>query len=384
MLRRIQISHFKCFAQEVSVEMSQFTVLYGKNGRGKSSVIQCLLLLSQSLRENGGVLDSLILNGEMALLGSWSDIVNRYSQRHSAIELIIETDEEKPLKLKYVESREKPTIAILDDIWVGEDHYFNDLSGGESLDMKEEPSPVSVSVRATMPQSGIKTYDLLRSLSYVSANRRGPVNFETRKDNIDPKNVDSRGERIINLLAISSDDFRQRFSQELSLILSGASMRVYSNPETPDRIELFMDSTDGNEIGFRPSNVGFGYSYVLPIVYKVLSAPDNGVVVIENPEAHLYPGAQSRLVDFLVKYAVLKHLQVILETHSDHIINGLRLAVKNAEVFSENASVLFFDRDEDECGNPEIKSIRIDSRGALSEQPRDFMDEWTRQMLELL
>ncbi len=384
MIKRLKITNFKCFAKPVSVGMSQFTVFYGKNGRGKSSVIQSLLLLSQSLRENGNVLNSLLFNGQMTKLGSWQETKNRYCPKQTPIEFIIETDEEKPLLLKYVESPEKPTIAKLDDIWVGEDHYMNDVSAGESSGLPEEQLSSSVSLPTTIPQSGIKTYDLLLGLSYVSANRRGPENYETRNDSIDPQEPDSRGEKIINLLSVSSDIFRKRFAQELSLILSGASVRVYSNPDTPDRIDLFLDSVDNNEEGFRPSNVGFGYSYVLPIVYKVLSSTNDGVIIIENPEAHLYPGAQSRLVDFLVKYAVKKHLQIVLETHSDHIINGLRLAIKNAQLKPGEVSVLFFDREEDDYGNPNIKTINIDSRGALSEQPTDFMDEWTRQMLELL
>ena len=106
--------------------------------------------------------------------------------------------------------------------------------------------------------------------------------------------------------------------------------------------------------------------------------------MIENPEAHLYPAAQSRLVDFLVKYAKEKNLQIVLETHSDHIINGLRISVKDGVVNPTEASILYFDRDENETGNPVINRIRIDKRGALDKQPGDFMDEWTRQMLELL
>ena len=75
---------------------------------------------------------------------------------------------------------------------------------------------------------------------------------------------------------------------------------------------------------------------------------------------------------------------MILETHSDHIINGLRLAIKNNTIGRSDASVLFFDRGKDDFGTPEIEQILIDSHGSLSNEPEDFMDEWTRQMLALL
>lgn len=366
--------------------MSRFTFLYGKNGRGKSSVIQSLLLLSQSLRENGGVLNSLILNGKMVSLGTFDDIRNRYSDPDTPIQITVATDSEAPLDLSFTRSVDKPTIADLDDIWVGDIHYISAMEAQsqmapEAIVSKEEGAAGGVIV---MSQSDINTYSILKTLAFVAADRRGPVNFESRRDNLGPADVDVRGDYLINSLSVKSPEFLERFSQELSLILSGASIRVFPNPVTPDRLELFLDSVNNNEQGFRPRNVGFGYSYILPIIYQTLTAPKGGMVVVENPEAHLYPGAQSRLVDFLVKYANLNDLQILLETHSDHIINGLRISVKNGYVKPEETSVLFFDREDENSGTPIVETINIDSRGALSSQPRDFMDEWTRQMLELM
>ena len=385
MITELSICNFKCFGSLTSIPMSRYTILYGKNGRGKSSMIQSLLLLSQSLQENGGSLDSLAINGKMVSLGTFDDITNRYSTSSSAIDIIVKTDIEPPLKLKFEKSFDKPTIGLLDEIWLGPIPYFGSVS-------EEVSSPPGFSSenrqghkkRLIFTQSDIQTYVSLMSLYYIAADRRGPVNFEQRIDRIGAIDTSVKGDGLINALAVQSSEFRERFTQELSLILSGASVRVFASPYTPDRIELFLDSVNDQEYGFRPRNVGFGYSYVLPIVYQVLSAPSGGIIVIENPEAHLYPAAQSRLVDFLVKYAKEKNLQIVLETHSDHIINGLRISVKDGVVNPTEASILYFDRDENETGNPVINRIRIDKRGALDKQPGDFMDEWTRQMLELL
>lgn len=386
MIEQVSLSNFKCFETLTTIPMSRFTFLYGKNGRGKSSVIQSLLLLSQTLRENGMSLDSLMISGKMVSLGTYDDIRNQYVKANKPIVIVVSTDTEKPLKLKFKRSPEKPTIALLDDIWVGDIPYFNYAENDDSLPISfsDEREKSVHKEKIILPQSDIKTYSSLLSLSYVAADRRGPANYEARRDIMGPLEVDVRGEYLINALAISSEEFKERFTEELSLILSGASVRVYANPDTPDRIELFLDSVNGHERGFRPRNVGFGYSYVLPIVFQTLMAPEGGIIVIENPEAHLYPAAQSRLVDFLVKYAKRKNLQIILETHSDHIINGLRIAVKNGVTAPSETAILFFDRDDDKSGSPIIEKVSVDERGALSSQPRDFMDEWTRQMLELL
>lgn len=378
MIRRLTLSNFKCYEKETPVSFSKINIFYGKNGRGKSTILQSLFLLSQTLRYNTG-LETLLLNGDMVSLGVYDDIVNR-SNTESKIKFIIESDEEAPVRIEFEPYDLKPTLAKLNDLQVGEQHYIVELS--------EAVSPLTSlaninKLKTFLPQSDIKIYSLLRSLGYVSANRKGGNNYETRRDDLSSDNIDVDGSLIINKLSDQTADFRETFAQELSLILSGASVRVSENPETPDRIDLFLDSRDGNPQGFKPVNVGFGYSYVLPIIYQVMTAPRGGIVAIENPEAHLYPGAQSRIMDFIVKYSVRNDLQVILETHSDHVINGLRLAIKRNEIHREDASITFFDRTNDD-GSPLIEQIFIDDNGTLSKEPQDFMDEWTRQMLELL
>ena len=346
MITRVTLTNFKCFRERTSIPMSRFTILYGKNGRGKSSVIQSLLLLSQSIRSNGGNLDSLIIGGDMISLGTFGDLKNRYSPASNSIEIEIDSDIEDSLKLGFSYSDDQPTIGRLMKLYVGELSYMNSMADASQSSSSDEHSlNSSCGLISSMPQSDIKIYNVLNQLGYVSADRRGPVNFEERRDTLPAIDVDPKGERLINHLSRKSEEFRLRFEQELSLILSGASVRVYANKDTPDRIDLYLDSSTDNSRGFKPTNVGYGYSYVLPIVYKTLDAPIGGVVVVENPEAHLYPGAQSRLVDFLVKHAIRKQLQIILETHSDHIVNGLRLAVKETKIEPQETMILFFDRD---------------------------------------
>lgn len=387
MIKEVSLKNFKCFESLTTVEMSRFTILYGKNGRGKSSVIQSLLLLSQSLRENGVNLNTLIINGPMSSLGSYEDIRNCYSNENAPIEINIKNELDQILSLKYKRTPNKPTIALLDDIWFGGVHYVSDVANEQSYLSESTNDGVeddNIKENIILTQSDINLYSELKSLLFVAADRRGPANFESRRDNINSNEVDVRGNFIINSLATKSPEFMERFSQELSLILSGATVRVYENPDTPDRLELFLDSVNGAGAGFRPSNVGYGYSYILPIIYQTLTAPKGGIVVVENPEAHLYPAAQSRLVNFLVKYSNKNQLQIILETHSDHIINGLRIAVKDKDITPSETSILFLDRKDDDRSNPVVETIKIDQRGALSKQPKDFMDEWTRQMIELM
>src|SRR4029078_5782856 len=89
----------------------------------------------------------------------------------------------------------------------------------------------------------------------------------------------------------------------------------------------FERSSDVASGFYRPTNVGFGLSYSLPMITVLLSAIPSSIVLLENPEAHCHPRGQSQLARLIAMAS--KRLQVIVETHSDHLMNGLRVAVRD-------------------------------------------------------
>lgn len=370
MITKLCVQNFKCFAEERTLQFSRFNVLYGKNGRGKSTIIQALLLLSQNIKKKDS-LTNVSLKGNMVDLVSYSDVINRYQPKDTIL-FNISTDIDDDLTLEFGRSESGLTLLHLEDLWHGKEQLIS------SVGTQDE---ISESTKNSTAMSGIKALEFFRQLRYVSANRRGPANYEERQDDFLIDDIGSTGERLINALSKQDKEFIESFECALSFILSGATISI-KDEEDSDYLELMLDSMDGS-LGFRPSNVGFGYSFVLPVIYQILSATPDSTIIIENPEAHLYPGAQSRLVEWIVSESNKKHLQIILETHSDHIINGLRIAVKKGKLNRKDVSIQFVDRRSDK-NSPEIVHIKMDSNGTLSENPTDFMDEWTRQMLDLL
>lgn len=90
----------------------------------------------------------------------------------------------------------------------------------------------------------------------------------------------------------------------------------------------------------RPVNVGSGISYLISVIISCLGAEEGSIVIIENPEIHLHPKAQSRLCEFL--YFVSKsRRQLFVETHSDHIFNGLRVGIATGKMKQEDITVNF-------------------------------------------
>ena len=129
----------------------------------------------------------------------------------------------------------------------------------------------------------------------------------------------------------------------------------------------------------RPQNVGFGLSQLFPILVALLAAKQGDILLIENPEVHLHPKAQQD-IGSLLSCVANTGVQIILETHSDHVLNGIRLAVKSRAIAAENVAVHFFSPD----GNFNPITPKIDSNGRLDEWPEGFFDQLDLALSKLM
>jgi predicted ATPase len=133
---------------------------------------------------------------------------------------------------------------------------------------------------------------------------------------------------------------------------------------------------------YRPTNVGFGLTYSLPILVACLAAKRGALLLLENPEAHLHPRGQSALGELLAKCAN-DGVQIIVETHSDHLLNGVRLAVKRGHINKDRVALHFFTREID-TGDAYIQSPAVLENGRLTNWPKDFFDQWDKDVDSLL
>lgn len=143
----------------------------------------------------------------------------------------------------------------------------------------------------------------------------------------------------------------------------------------------FVRDPTATRVMTRATHVGFGLAYALPIIVGGLSLAPNGVIVAENPEAHLHPFSQSRMGVFLAMLAASGR-QVFVETHSDHVVNGIRLGVRHKMI--DSAAVMFdhFTNLPDE-GRSEVVQIAPDSEGSLEAWPPGFFDQIERDLARL-
>ena len=131
----------------------------------------------------------------------------------------------------------------------------------------------------------------------------------------------------------------------------------------------------------RPTHTGFGLTQVLPIVVAALSAKANDLIMLENPEVHLHPVGQVQMGEFLSEVAATG-VQVLIETHSDHVLNGVRRAVKNGSLFSRSVALHFFRKreDNDTVELPQVETPMLDDHGNIDRWPTGFFDQFDSDM----
>ena len=130
---------------------------------------------------------------------------------------------------------------------------------------------------------------------------------------------------------------------------------------------------------YRATNVGFGLSYVLPVVLTLLAEPGT-LCLIENPESHLHPRGQTKLGELAAR-AAKAGVQVFVETHSDHFMDGVRIAVRDGLIEPEDVAFHYFER---QGGKAVVSSPQVDADGRLSEWPAGFFDQHEENLMRLL
>jgi predicted ATPase len=367
------IQNFKCF-QDVTIPINALTVMAGANGNGKSTAIQALLFLRKTIEENCKIFEehykteraeidsNVSLNsGYMLSLGNSGFILNR---QLSGDEIIIGlSDDTKELIVNYqtdiTESqlflkaqKITPTVAEILPILKKEFYYLNAERIGprvsQAIQFFDFPNAGS---------QGEFVAQLIAGTNYT-------LSIETERRH--PKNQSPRLEQQVNAW--------------LDELMPGVNIVAKQSIETlTAQIQVENQYTKGDPT--LATNIGFGISYVLPIIATGLIAAKGSYMIVENPEAHLHPSAQSKIGRFLSMVAQ-SGVNVIVETHSDHVINGIQIASAKKEIDNTSVMINFFSQTEDNP-QPMIENITINEKGELSKWPRGFFDQTQIDFAEL-
>lgn len=375
MLRKIHLSNFKCY-RDATLNLSQLTVFSGVNAVGKSTVIQALNLLRQVSANRPEVPCGFVrTDGPLVSFGTVNDLVNIEAPRDETTSVVVEAFGDLDCENASL------TLGRL-----GRDDPDNRMS----LVVKDGHLP------SDGDPFGGKGY------GYLSANRISPEDdfFFNDSESFRVLNVlGNRGEFSVGFLCglegailpiaemkMTDEPGRELFIQQLGLWMGGLGRKVTLQAKPYEDIRRaalkFSFVEDGvNTPWYSPRNVGFGLTHSLPIFALVLSRGRDSIVVIENPESHLHPKAQVFMGRFLSKAASCG-IQVIVETHSDHILNGIRLSVKQGALSPEQVQLNFMAADAKQ--GVKVFEPRVLPSGAIDVWPSGFFDEYENVAADLI
>lgn len=380
MLNGMELTNFKCF-QRQRIDFRPLTLLTGVNSAGKSTVIQALLLLQQNfapyweeavrcLLPNCSTphkslpkgVKKLQLAGALVNLGLLEDALCSNAD-DDAFTIAIEQDG-VPFSLKASLDGEELLAAWDQDLTCIDPAYFQYLHADRLCPQTLFPMPKAgqLSFNAIGNKGEFAAYHLhaFGQTKIVHADTSGP-----------------------NLLApdAAGDSTSLHIQTEAWLSQLGSPVRIQTErPAGTDAVVLRFSFPDISRSYYRPTNVGFGLTYALPVFVAALRAPVGSLLIVENPEAHLHPRGQALMGHFLARAASCG-VQVIIETHSDHVLNGIRVAVKQGAIAHGNVQINFFHQQD---GTSCVSTPHIDKDGHLDLWPENFFDEWDKQLSELL
>ena len=349
---KLELAGFKCFSR-LELPFRNLTILAGGNSVGKSSIIQLLLLLRSSFEDN-----LTPLNGNYLLnLGNSSQVIKKrhynnlvYASFTSELRSSVWTEWEADIV--------RPQVYL---------KKVDQNSHGSSCSLTET------------------------NFHYLHAERLGPRSFYNV--GIKERNVGWQGENTIALLSnsiIDTPDYRVPGTKLLGVGRNRAlrqQVELWMNHVIPG-VEIHAERVQEINQAFvqynenAPYNVGFGISYVLPIIVAGLIARSGEMLIVENPEAHLHPSGQSRIGQFLAKVAAAG-TQVVVETHSEHVINGIRLAVLRREIPYEDVVVNFFNPPVESGEEPKVDAIHLNKQADLDRWPVGFFDQQQQDLKEI-
>ena len=189
------------------------------------------------------------------------------------------------------------------------------------------------------------------------------------------------GLELIEELQASQGSLFRLSNVILGWIVPGADFVAAENSDTDNAVLMFTRDARGTKTETRATHVGFGLSYALPIIVAALSLSPDGLLLVENPEAHLHPYSQSRMGAFLALMASTDR-QIFVETHSEHVVNGIRLAVRYGLIPFEKVRIYFF-HNTLASEQSKVSEIKVDARGALSSWPPGFFDQIEQDLAKL-
>jgi predicted ATPase len=428
MITNMRMHNFKSWADTGEIPLAPLTGFFGTNSSGKTSLLQMLLLMKQTTESSDR---SLLLHtgGEKVgqiNLGTPRDVVHSGQDRMMfslswglpnpirisepdfqlesltfTTEIIVTSDQPFVREMRY----ESDGFQALMSRTEKDDNYHvkvtvNDKSAArpQARPRKNVPAPIK---SYGFPQEAIRSFQNVDYLSdvvleferlfgrvyYLGPLRDYPQRFYTWGGSR-PTDVGARGELAVAALLSAAKDsvYSGRGRQPKLLGAVGQWLKRMGMVESFTARPLVKGGTQ-YEVRVRQNSgspevlitdVGFGVSQMLPVLVLCYYCPPGSTLILEQPEIHLHPSVQADLADLFIDVIKRRHVQIILESHSEHLLRRLQLRIAELAITNDKTALYFCDM---EGGKSRLKTLNLDEFGNIGNWPNDFFGDITGDLL---
>jgi predicted ATPase len=424
MFTKLRIKNFKCLQDTGDLQIRPLTLLVGPNSSGKSSLLQMLLMLRQTV-DSTDMDNPLAANNGWVQMGAYPEFIYK-GEYNRELEINLELTEFMPLRITreehgprklYVKAvfcyNRKTTQIELKEREISLDNetcervvrrkgkkYSAVLSYLEREEQKEwrrdDVRPIKFYDFGLTLKRGEKLEDIrktfppvnlfrrpafiiereFRGLFYLGPLREFPKRFYVTSGQA-PQDVGTRGERAVDVLWFSHRSASKRVRKIEEEVRNwfrefgiAADMRLDHVGRGNYYRVVIIDPATGVETNL--ADIGFGASQTLPIIVESFYAPLGSVILIEQPEIHLHPKAQSILGDLFIKAAGEAQRTFIIETHSEHILARVRRRIAEKRIGKENIAIYYFEPTSD---GTRIHEVTLNEQGQYESFPEGFFEE---------
>ena len=340
MIKQIKIHNYKCI-DHAELDLNPMTIVTGLNSTGKSTLLQAVLLPESFDTQFG---------------------ITGISQKFEVIQCKNINEDELQIEVCYTNGQKRLSLTAT----------------GRELSL-----------------NGAVNFRYGTNIYYLSANRfiADTAKAKNPGDNpVSPNGIDvfatyevEKSRPVIDQLVKDDENGTMLSSQVnywLNYILEQDIRLSTKTSDTKEYVAISY-SSDGIE-DITPSNLGTGVSYLAETLITCLRAQKNDIILIENPEIHLHPKAQSKVGEFLT-FVVNAGIQVIVETHCEHMINRIRYEVYRHNLLDSNVRIFYKGKDTEP-----YNTISINANGQFCingeenvEFPEGFFDATLKELIEM-
>ena len=415
MITHIRMKNFKSWLDSSNVGLAPLTGFFGTNSSGKSSLLQMLLLLKQTV----GSKEVLFFGDGNSLvnLGNFREVIHGHKLgEHLEFELGCKLTHPRSLyKIPEDGSPREATIeqfAIDSEIRIenGElvvEKLMYGYAPGRSAEIVCEKGNASfgslygdkekvelencygiLSLGRTEAEKFLRKFssafeELFSYVYYLGPARVHPKRHY-RWEGSHPEDIGRWGDKAIDALlsarvdklTIQREDkvmpIEDRISEwlrEMDLAHSFILERTGSPSEKNYDVRI-QKREHGPKVTL--ADMGYGLSQFLPVLVLCYYAPKGSTLILEQPGIHLHPKVQSQLADLLIEVVTERKLQILVESHSEHLLTRLQLGIAEEKIPTSETALYFC---ENENGFSTIKSLDIDELGNIKNWPKNFFGD---------